>query len=427
VTTYSQGLRSVGYLLLACSLLPGCDRGDDARLQAVRPVRAIQVGELASLASREFPGRAAARDEVVLSFQIAGPLVALNVDVGSRVKMGDVLASIDTRDLQAAFETAEGNLQRAQANLAAMEKGARPEDIERLKADVEEAEALARQAAAEHERTLQLIPSGAASKSELDIALARRESTAASVKSFKESLNIGMRGSRTEDLDAKRAEIRSLEGMVASAKNQIDYAVLKAPFDGEVAARFVNNFQNIVAKQQIVRLLNLTKIEVTVQVPESLIALIPNVEEATCKFDALPDREFTGKVTKIGSEASETTRTYPVTIEIDQPSEIAIFPGMAARVRNRVVENKGDSQGSIFIPATAVFAEEGGTQSFVWVVDEATKKVSRLPVKTGKLTAVGIEILEGLSKGQWVVIAGVHSLRDDQEVRLLTEGAALAL
>lgn len=426
MTTQCCWLRPLSFLVLSTLSLLGCNRNQDTQSVAVRPVRAIQVGEMADVGSREFPGRAAARDEVVLSFQVTGPLVALNVDVGSRVKKGDILAAIDTRDFQAALDTAEGNLARAKANLAAMEKGARPEEIEQLKADVEEAEALSRQAVAEHERNLKLAPSGAVSKSDLDIMLARRESTAAKEKSVKEALNIGMRGARAEDLDAKRSEIRSLEGMVASAKNQLDYSVLKAPFDGEVVARYVNNYQNVLAKQQIVRLLDLTKIQVTVQVPESLIAVIPNVKEAACKFDALPDREFFGKVTKIGSEASSTTRTYPVTIEIAQPGDMVILPGMAARVRNHVVESNADKPEGMYIPATAIFAEEGGTQSFVWIVDGATKKVSRQRVKTGTITPMGVEILDGLSKGQWVVTAGVNSLRDGQEVKLAEAGASQA-
>ena len=76
-----------------------------------------------------------------LSFQVSGPLVSLPVDVGSKVKKGDVIAAIDPRDFQAALDTNQGNLERAKANLLAMERGARPEEIEQLKAAVAQAEA----------------------------------------------------------------------------------------------------------------------------------------------------------------------------------------------------------------------------------------------------------------------------------------------
>jgi hypothetical protein len=87
-----------------------------------------------------------------------------------------------------------------------------------------------------------------------------------------------------------------------------------------VAAKHVDSFQTVQAKQSIVRLLDVSRIEVTVQIPESLISLIPQVKKVACRFDAFPNREFFGQVTKIGSEAWQTTRTYPVTVQIDQPS-----------------------------------------------------------------------------------------------------------
>jgi multidrug efflux pump subunit AcrA (membrane-fusion protein) len=62
------------------------------------------------------------------------------------------------------------------------------------------------------------------------------------------------------------------------------------------------------------------------------------VKKVACRFDAFPDRDFLGQVTKIGSEASQTTRTYPVTVQIEQPEDVQILPGMAATVRNQPEE-----------------------------------------------------------------------------------------
>ena len=75
------------------------------------------------------------------------------------------------------------------------------------------------------------------------------------------------------------------------------------------------------------------------------------------------------------------------------------------------------------MPPGAVFTAETGEQTYVWVVDEGSQKVTRRAVKTGKLTPVGIAITEGLKPGEWVVTAGVHSLREDQEVKILQEGS----
>ncbi len=408
--------------VFALLLAAGCGK-PAPQPEPVRPVRAIKVGDLTAVAGREFPGRASAKKEVDLSFRVAGPLVSLPVDVGTKVKTGDVIAAIDPKDFQAALDSNQGNLERARANLLAMERGARPEEIEQLKAAVAEAEASYQQASAEHERNAKLLPSKVVTQSTFDLSLARRDRTAAQITKAKEDLNIGLRGARPEDLEAKRAEIKALEAAVANAKNQLDYATLQAPFDGSVAARYVDNYQTVQAKQPVVRLLDVSKIEVTIQVPESVITLVPQVKKALCRFDAIPGREFTGQITKIGSEASQTTRTYPVTVEIEQPQDAQILPGMAATVRAQPDELQSASSGNLVVPPSAIFTADANQQNCVWVVTQAGNKVTRRTIKTGSLTPVGVAVTEGLQPGEWVVTAGVHSLRENQEVTILQEGS----
>lgn len=422
-------MRSMQKLAFACVLaalmMAGCQK-TASEPEAIRPVRAIKVGDLKAILGREFPGRAKARHEVDRSFRVSGPLVALPVDVGSQVKKNDVIAVIDPKDFQTALDSTEGNLSVAQANLLAMERGARPEEVEQLKASLAEAEANSQKALTDYERAERLFAKGVATKLEFDTTLERRDVTAAKVKVAKEDLNIGLKGARTEDLEAKRAEIKALKAAVENAKNQLDYTVLKAPFDGTVAAKYADNFQMVQAKQPIVRLLDVSKIEVTVQVPENLIALAPRVKTVKCRFDAFPSREFVGQITKIGSEASQTTRTYPVTVAVDQPEDVQILPGMAAVVRAEPPEGELETREDLVVPASAVFTDktaQAGQQSYVWVVGEDDGKVSRRAVSTGELTPVGIAVTLGLETGEWVITAGVHSLREGQQVHIDNEGS----
>lgn len=282
-----------------------------------------------------------------------------------------------------------------------------------------QSEATYEQAVAEHERNEKLIKSGAASQSEFDITLARKKRANAEVQDANEALKIGTKGAREEDLDAKRAEIRGLEASTTASQNQLDDATLIAPFDGEISAVYVDNFQRVQAKQPIARLFDLAIVVVTVQIPESLIGLVPQVKKVNCRFDALPNRDFIGTVSKVGREASQTTRTYPVTIEIPQPDDASILPGMAATVSNRIEESEASPIAALIIPASSVFtsAEDQG-QTFVWVFDEANNTVGRRAIITGELTPVGLKVVEGLQAGEQVIISGVNSLREGQEVKL---------
>jgi RND family efflux transporter MFP subunit len=151
------------------------------------------------------------------------------------------------------------------------------------------------------------------------------------------------------------------------------------------------------------------------------------VKKASCRFDAFPGREFVvSQITKIGTEASQITRTYPVTVVVDQPEDVHILPGMAATVRAEPPEDEIQAGEGIVVPPSAVFTDQSGQasqKSYVWVVGEDSGKVTRRALITGELTPVGIAVTDGLKTGDWVVTAGVHSLHEGQRVRIAQEGS----
>jgi RND family efflux transporter MFP subunit len=398
----------------------GCGRAP-AEPELVRPVRAVKVADVVGFRSRTFPGRAEALDEVDLSFRVSGQVIELPVRVGDQVEKGALLAALDPIDYRTALDLARGNLQRAEAELLAMEAGARPEELLQLQAGLSEAEASLNRATAEHARNIALRERGAISQSEFDLSLSLRDRAAAGVKTAQEALRIGQTGAREEDRQAKRGEIKALQARVTDAENQLRFTSLLAPFDGGVAARFVDNFQTVQAQQPILRLLNTASVKVVVQVPESAISLAPLVQQVTCQFDAFPDREFIGRVFEIGKEATRTTRTFPVTALIEQQEDVKILPGMAGRVQAVVDDSMTLDQHQLTIPVAAVFTPDTERQSHVWLVDEQAQTVSRRMVKTGPITSLGVTIEEGVQPGDLVVTAGVHSLRDGQRVRLMPE------
>ncbi len=398
----------------------GCGSGTEDS-EVPRPVRAVKVADVVGLRSRTFPGRAEAVDEVDLSFRVSGQVIKLPVRVGDRVAEGDLLAALDPIDYRTALDLARGNLMRAQAELAAMEAGARPEEILQLQAGLSEAGSSLERAEAEHQRNVTLRERGAISQSEFDLSRTMRDRAAAQVKTAQEALRIGQVGARKEDLMAKQGEIKALQAMVTDAENRVSFTSLMAPFEGGVAARFVDNFQTVQSQQPILRLLNTASIKVVVQVPESAISLAPLVEKVTCWFDAFPDREFEGRVFEIGTEATRTTRTFPVTALIDQPEDVKILPGMAGSVQAILDDSISIDQHQLTVPIGAVFTPDTQRQSYVWLVDEPSQTVNRRSVKTGAITSLGLTILEGIQPGDWVVTAGVHSLREGQRVRLMTE------
>ena len=187
--------------------------------------------------------------------------------------------------------------------------------------------------------------------------------------------------------------------------------------------RRVENFEEVQAKQPVIRLVDASKVKMTFQLPEQYISRLPDVASYLCRFDAFASVDLPAQIYEVGTEALSTTRTYPVTLIMDQPKGVAILPGMSGKVHIRLKSGILETVHGSVVPATAVFADETN-QKFVWVVDPQSHRVSRQVVQVGPVVRRGL-LVEGLTPGTWIVTAGVHVLHDNQEVRLPpTDGGA---
>ena len=178
--------------------------------------------------------------------------------------------------------------------------------------------------------------------------------------------------------------------------------------------------QNVRAKQAIVRLLDASRIEMEVSVPESLISLAPAAYDIRVEFDAYPGRIVPASITEIGDEASAATRTYPVTVVMDPPADMEIKPGMAGTVTAKADLPEDAAEAGIEIPLSALFAppDDPEKRSNVWIVDPDALQVSRREVSVQQLAPWGARV-RGLEPGERVVTVGVHHLREGQRVSLL--------
>jgi multidrug efflux pump subunit AcrA (membrane-fusion protein) len=409
-----------GWIAIAfAAMCMGCGE-EETQAPIVRPIRAIRIGDEEAFSGRTFHGTAEAVEAVALSFRVGGPLVTFpGKELGKQVAKDELLAEIDARDFQVKLRDTEAALAKANSELQGMRK-ARPEEIEKLKAELERAEAAAEFARVEYERFLKLKGTPAASASETQLAEARSKLADADVILAKESLRIGEEGARPEDIQAKENEIKSLEAAVQKSNDELTDTKLAAPFAGSIAAAYVDNFEVVQPKQPIVRLVNTSELEIRVDIPENLIALVPNVKETFVTMQAYPDLKIPARIAEIGTEASATTRTYPVKLRFTPPEGVDIRAGMTG-----VVSGRGDpsavisSQGHV-VPAAAVF--DRGDKRLVWIYDPSAKAVRSREVTVLGTTPFGFNI-SGVEAGEWVVNAGAHYLEEDQTVRLITEAA----
>ncbi len=358
-------------LVLGTSIfLSACEQEAPVEKEVIRPVMALQLADAGQMKQRTFPGKAEATRSVELSFRVGGPLVELPISVGDEVKQGDVVAKIDPRDFEVSLQNTRGKLNKAQADL--------------------------NRAQSEFDREMRILEqdAGATSQAAVD--------------------------SKKSQRDQAKADITSLSASVSAARDQLKYTQLLAPFDGVIVNKYVSNFESVGAGQQIIRMIDDSKIEMIVNIPEGLISLTPNVERVYVRFDSFPELTLTATVKEISSEASETTRTYPVTLVMEQPEDVKILPGMAGKtVGVDLKEGTKVEQSGINIPVSAVYTRANPEESFVWVIDADKNTVSSRKVTLGPLTDHGVLVTVGLEVGEWIATAGVNYLREGQQIRIL--------
>jgi RND family efflux transporter MFP subunit len=226
--------------------------------------------------------------------------------------------------------------------------------------------------------------------------------------------------SQQDYTDAKaRYDVAAAEVRIRS--KSLEDATLGAPFDGTVSATFVENYQNVRAKEDVLRFLDASRLELTINIPEGLIGLAQYVRELVVRFDAVPGVEIPAEIHEISNEASLATRTYPVTLIFDPPEGVDIKPGMAGEATARRAELPDDlAPGTFEVPVGAIFTDESeaSQQAYVWVIDEGSMSVSRRAIEQLGFGPRGARV-KGIQPGEWIATAGVHFLHEGQKVRFL--------
>ena len=255
-------------------------------------------------------------------------------------------------------------------------------------------------------------------ENDLARAVAERDRSAAQFSRVEQAAKAG--AVAKQDVDNARARLQAAEAEVKIRQKALDDATILAPFSGTVSWVFKEAFEDVREKEPVVRVVDTSRIEFVVNLPETLISRLPNVTNIRVVFDAFPNVEIPAEIKEVATEASETTRTYAVNLIMDQPKDVRVLPGMAGKATGDSKPASGDAVQSIFVPVSSVFSH-AGDQTYVWVIDEETKTVKQRAVKTGSPTSTGIPVEEGLEAGEWIAIAGVNYLVEGQKVRIMDE------
>ena len=352
----SRAALRLALLCLAAGLLVACGNGDAAEPPA-RPVL-VQQPTPAAGAVQAFAGEVRARHETPLAFRVGGKVARRLVDVGDRVAAGQVLAELDPQDLRLSRDAAQAQLTAAEAD--------------------------ARLAAAEFERIEVMFQRQLVSRSLFD--------------------------ARKSALEAANSRVAQARAQLDVAGNQAAYGVLRANAAGVIAVRNIEAGQVVAPGQTAFGLAEDGEREVAIALPEADVARFKDGQDVLVELWAAPGKRVPGTIREIAPAADPQARTYATRVALALPEGVRVELGQSARVYAA-----NAAAPSLSVPLSALVQADG--QAAVWVLDAEGQRVTRVAVQAGAYTETEVPVSGGLAADDWVVISGVHLLRENDVVK----------
>lgn len=219
-------------------------------------------------------------------------------------------------------------------------------------------------------------------------------------------------------LEGRRTQRDVARAALDSAEKNLSETVLKAPFSGGISRVYVEQFQNVQAKEPVADIQS-DGVEAIVNIPADLIVYVPQFQPVNTVviLDAAPNIEIPAVFKEASGQADPNTQTYEASFTFSPPDNLLILPGMTASLKSgfEFSANSTIVPSGIAAPLTAIVAE--GDEIFVWVVDEETMTVSKRVVTVGAGIGEDATITSGLEGGETIVAAGGSFLHEGLKVR----------
>ena len=341
------------------SLLSACKRTEEAPVAEVRPIRAVKIERGATSDTVAITGTVQAQSEINLSFRIDGRLIERSANVGDAVRVGQVIARLDSQN-------EESSLQAARAQLTA----ARAQQVE---------------ARNNFGRMRELVVENAVSRASYDQA-----------EAF---------------MKAADSQVESAQTQVTLAENRLSYTRLVSDVSGVVTAQGAEPGEVVGAGRMIVQVAREGARDAVFDVPARVKDAAPANPQITVALAADPKVTATGAVREVAPRADPITGTFRVRVRLNNPPSAM---RLGATVTGRMALA---SAPSIEVPPSAV--TRSGQQPAVWIFDPKTGTVAPRTIEIRSSDPNRVEVASGLNPGDVVVTAGIQALRPGQKVRLL--------
>ncbi len=388
---------------------PGRATAVDVAIATTAPLQSV----------REYTGTTQPVQEVAIRAQAEGQLRQLNVDVGDRVKQGQILAQIDNSLLDAATAEALAELASRRAEIGQLQS-----QVSDAQTQVEQNRLQLQQAEFDAARYESLAQAGAISQQQAQQSRTQARTAAQVLRSAQAKVR-----DRQQAIGVANSRIVAQQAVVAQQRRRGSYAVVTAPLAGVVLTRSTEQGNLVQVGNEILRLGDFSQAKVTVQVSELDLANVRVGGAATVRLDAFPQQPFAGRVRRVSPAANPTSRLVPVELAIPNPTG-RVGSGLLARAS--FIQPTTDL---VVVPLSALQidrakakqpdrgqaeAKTQPTRGKIFVVRQAgseTTVVAR-SVGLGERLDGKVEIISGLNPGERFVVRASKPIEDGASVRL---------
>ncbi|OPJ55288.1 efflux RND transporter periplasmic adaptor subunit [Alkalithermobacter paradoxus] len=359
-------------ILMSVYILSGCKSEEEVKNEeTIVSVETYESKVMDIDIKTSLSGKVVPFERANLSPKMPGVVSDVKVKVGDVVKKGDVLFTLDQKDVMNAVRQAQASYNLAVANYENVKS--------QIKASNEN-----------YEKMKTMLEKGIISNEEFQ----------------KYEMSMGS----MQNTEVLKLQVEQARVMLDNAKSNINDTIIKSPISGVVTSVNVNIGEVSSAGVPGVTVVNIDRVYVDVNVSEHLVNNINSGDSVDILISSLGDEVLSGKITNLSFAPVGNSMTYPAKIELENKDN-KIKPGMFAQV-DLITQRK---ENVVVVPASAIVVKEGKNVVFVIESGLATMKVVRVGIDNGEY----IEIVEGLVEGEEVVIKGQNYLEEGSKVKIV--------
>ena len=334
----------------------------------VKPVKYAIVNKVGGDQEYSFTGVSRSSTQANLSFRTSGLVASVKVEVGQKVSKGQLLATLDPKDIKLNLDKMEATLNSSKA-----QKETAYSNLTRVK---------------------KLFQNNNVSLADYENAKNNYANTVSHYENALKSYRL--------------------------QKRQMEYTLIRAPQDMVISAVNINENEMTQAGNPAIIANSGDQLELKVGIPETYINRIEKAQTVKIIFSSLKGKTFYGEVTEVSFTKEQNSGTYAVYVKINEATS-EVRPGMTANVFFNISSDM--PEGMLVVPVEAVGADNEG--AFVYSIqkekDTQDFKIKKVRIRTGKLLSGGFEVLSGIGEGERVCTAGLKTLYDGLKVKLLED------